>query len=227
MGLACVCRNPKPVSAAPTLLCAVLLTAGAACAKKPKSAQTTAPLPARPLAAFAARTVIVLPTQYLRPADSLGWAAAVDKPREYLTRVDDEIAFALGERGIRGTWVFPEALARSARRNAGYVPDPYALAAEWLRPPPRRAPELLPEPLGTQVRSLVALHDARYALLPVEIRFERAGGAGRALLHTVLLDARLSKILWRADILSDSAATFSPALAASVAGHLADLVAAP
>ena len=88
-------------------------------------------------------------------------------------------------------------------------------------------PELLAEPLATQLRALVALHDARYALLPVEIRFEKAGGSGRAVLHIVMLDPRLSRIVFRGDVLGDTAATFSPALAASVAGHLADLVAAP
>ena len=108
---------------------------------------------------FAAREVIVLPTQYLRPADSLGWAEQAGQPREYLARVDDEIAFALGERGLRTAWVFAEELARSAKRNATYVPDPYSLAAEWLRPPVRRPPELAGEPLGTQVRALVARPD--------------------------------------------------------------------
>jgi hypothetical protein len=37
----------------------------------------------------------------------------------------------------------------------------------------------------------------------------------------------MSRITWMGDVLSDPAPAFSPALAASVAGHLADLVAAP
>ena len=41
----------------------------------------------------------------------------------------------------------------------------------------------------------------------------------------VLVDARAATSLWAADVASDSSATLSPALAASVAGHLADLVA--
>jgi hypothetical protein len=202
---------------------------GAACAKKPQPAQSMAapPLPIRPLAPFAARVVAVVPAQHVRPVDSLGWVAQAGNPREYLASLDNEITFALSERGLRGTWVFPEQVVRSAKRNAAHAPDPRALATEWLRPPVRRPPELLAEPLGSQLRALVALHDTRFALLPVEIRFEKAGGAGFAVLHVALVDARLSRILWRGDLASDTTSSFSPSLAASVAGHLADLIAAP
>jgi hypothetical protein len=48
---------------------------------------------------------------------------------------------------------------------------------------------------------------------------------GRAVLRIALLDARRSKIVWMADVVSDPYPSFSPALAASVAEHLADLIA--
>lgn len=206
----------------------VALVVAAACSRGTDPNAQVAPLPNRPLAGLAGQQVIVIPTHYLRPGDSLGWAEAVERPRQLLTDVDDEIAFALGERGFRTKWVFPEQLVRSAQRNAAHSPDPRALAAEGLRPLARRRPDgQLGEPLASQLRSLVALHGARYALFPVELRFEKIGGAGRAVLHVLLLDARLSRATWGGDVRGDTASTFGRGSIASVANNLADLIAAP
>ena len=206
----------------------VTLVVAAACSRGTDPNAQVAPLPNRPLAGLAGQQVIVIPTHYLRPGDSLGWAEAVERPRQLLTDVDDEIAFALGERGFRTKWVFPEQLVRSAQRNAAHSPDPRALAAEGLRPLARRRPDgQLGEPLASQLRSLVALHGARYALFPVELRFEKIGGAGRAVLHVLLLDARLSRATWGGDVRGDTASIFGRGSIASVANNLADLIAAP
>jgi hypothetical protein len=200
----------------------------AACSRGPDPNSQVAPLPNRPLAGLAGQQVIVLPVHYLRPGDSLGWAAAVERPRQLLSDVDDEIAFALEERGFRTRWVFPEQLVRSAQRNAPHSPDPRALAAEGLRPLARRRSDgQLGEPLASQLRALVALHGARYALFPVELRFEKIGGAGRAVLHVLLIDARLSRATWGADVSGDTASTYGRGSIASAANNLANLIAAP
>lgn len=211
------------------MLPAVALAAVVGCAQAQRAGDGESAPARRPLSSLAARRVLVLPTHYLRQGDPLGFSTRIGDPRDYLGEVDAEIAFALGNRGLKDRWVFPERLAAVARRNPGFAPDPYALAAQWLRPPLRRAPELLPEPFGSQIRTLVALEeDAQYLLFPVEIRFEPAGeGAERAVLNVVLLDARRSKIVWAGDVLGDPSASFTPALAASAAEHLADLIAAP
>ena len=204
------------------------LTFAAACSRGADPNAQVAPLPNRPLAGLAGQQVIVIPTHYLRPGDSLGWAGAVERPRQLLTELDDEIAFALGERGFRTKWVFPEQLVRSAQRNAAHSPDPRALAAEGLRPLARRRSDgQLGEPLASQLRALVALHGARYALFPVELRFEKIGGAGRAVVHVLLLDARLSRATWGGDVRGDTASTYGRGVIASVANSLADQVAAP
>jgi hypothetical protein len=181
----------------------------------------------RPLSSLAAQRLVVLPVQYLREGDTLGWATAAGAPREYLRNVDSEISFAVKERGVESMWVFADQIARSARRNVGYAADPYALAAQSLRPGGKRKQEMLREPLATQLRSLIAFTEARYALLPVELRFEGDGAVGKAILHLVLVDARRSRPVWAIEVASDPAPRFSPALAASLAEHLADLVAAP
>lgn len=224
-----------------TLLALPVLLAVAACARKPEPApiQETAAQAARPLASLVGQRVIVLPAHYLRAADSLGWAAGISDAAKYLRSVDDEIAFTLGERGLRSGWVFPEALERSARRAVTLGADPYHLAAESLRPgATRKAVVDLPVALASQVRNLVALHDARYAVFPVELRFEKVAAPadsvapptqplGRGVLRVVLLDARLSRVIWVGDVYSQSSATFSPAVAASIASQFADLIAAP
>jgi len=88
----------------------------------------------------------------------------------------------------------------------------------------------LPEPLASQVRTLVALHDdTRLVLVPVELKLEpvpgQTGAGGRGVLRVVLLDARLSNVRWIGDITSDAAPVFGAAITASVAAKLAAAVA--
>lgn len=207
------------------LLLGISLALGA-CAQAP--AATPAPVVA-PLAPFAGQVVLVIPARHLAAGDSLGWSAGVDDPAAVLRQIDAELQFALGERSLGRTWIFPERLAVAARRSAGLAPDPYAVDASALRPPaPRRGPTYLREPLASQLRGLAALTESRYALIPVELRFERtADGRGRALLHVVLADVRLAQALWRGDVASDPAPVFSPAITASLAARVTDLIAAP
>lgn len=194
----------------------------------PVSAQSGNPLAGRALAPFAARRVLVLPTYYLRSGDSLGWSGKIANEKEYLDNLDAEIRFAVQNRGVK-LWVFPKQLEAAARLNASYVSDPADFAVEWLRPPGKKLPDLLPEPLATQLRSLIAIEeDSRFVLLPVEVRFEPAGtGSERALLRLVVFDARLSRVVWMADVGSEATTTFGPAIATSLADHVADLIGAP
>jgi len=209
-------------------LVAAALIAMAACAHAPQPpADKAAPLPATPLSAFAAQHVVVTPTQYLRQADSLGWSERIANPEQYLSDVDAELAFTLEQRGLKTMWVLPDALVRSVKRNPTYATDPHALAAQWLRPPVRKIPEQIPEPLATQLRTLVAINDARFVLIPVEVRFVKSGDEGRAVLHLVIIDARRAAIAWMGDVVSEPSASFSPALAASLASRTGDLFVAP
>ena len=225
---------------------AAALVAALGCAGQPNAAaQADIPVK-RPLASFVSRPVLVLPTRFLGGDGVLGWTAELGDPATYLGDLDAEIAFALKQRGIDKLWILPPAIVRSVRRNPGFAVDPHDLSADWLRPPLEKPPEQLPEPFASQVRSLVALQEgAQYVLYPVEVRFESVGtdgtqpsggpsdakgsaGArtqGRAVLRIALIDARRQKVVWMADVVSDPYPSFSPALAASVAEHLADLIA--
>lgn len=216
----------------PRSLLALLVALAAACSSRPAAQQEdqVAPMPSRPLAGLAGEQVVVLPVRYLRPADSLGWAAQAGDSRAYLAKVDDEIAFAVRERGSAPTWVWPEEITRLARRNVSYAPDPHVIAAEPLKSAQvkrRSSVELLADPLRSQLRQLVALRDARYALVPVELRFEpRDGGTGRAVLHWVVVDARAAQVVMAGDIATDPAPALTPAIAAGLGERFADLIAA-
>ena len=49
----------------------------------------------------------------------------------------------------------------------------------------------------------------------------------RAVLRLVLVDARTTEFMWIGEVQSDPAATFGPAVLASLASHFADLVISP
>jgi hypothetical protein len=209
------------------------LFATSALAAFPASAQShDKPKPAHQhvLAAFSTRRLMILPTHYLRMGDSLNWAGQITDQTAYLSSLDDEIAFALSDRGVKKVWIFPTAIDAMVKRNEPYAPDPRAMAAQWLRyPGPKRLPEQVPDPIASQLRTLVALQDGgQLVLLPVELRFESIpDGKECAVLRFVIFDAVRAKIIYMADIASDPQTSFGPALAASLAGHLADQLGPP
>jgi hypothetical protein len=201
----------------------------AACGGRPAASQEAAPLPvARPLAAIAAQPILLLPLQAVYPADSLGWFARIADEGAFRRRVDDEIAFVLRSRGATPRWIMPETVARAVRRNPGYAPDPYALAAAPLAPGVTLRDGAVPDPLASQLRSLVALGEARFTIVPVEVRFLTAGDGGVASMRVALVDARASVVRGTFDVRTDTATSFSePAIATSLAEKFADLIAAP
>lgn len=208
------------------LVLVTLLAGAAACGRKTPAA-AEAPAPAlRPLEALAGQPVVVVPAQRLRTGDSLGWAAKAGAPRAYLAQLDDELAFAVRERGTASAWAFGPDVARAARRSPTVAGDPYALAVDPLLGEKPR--EDLGAGLVSQLRSIVAISGARYAVVPAELRFvRRADGQGEAVLRVVLVDTRGSRRVWAVDVRSDPAPGFTRGLLASLAGHFADLIAAP
>jgi hypothetical protein len=108
------------------------------------------------------------------------------------------------------TWVLPPELRRAARRAAGLAADPDQLGTALLRAD--RLVEV-PDPLRSQLRTLVALAGGRYALIPAALVYRRVQGAdslsdtiatvrpagpmARAELSLVLVDVRLGRVGWR------------------------------
>jgi hypothetical protein len=211
------CVKPAPQTPAPSVTAA----------DTAPPAARAAPRRGSPLAGLAGQHIIVLPVHYVR-ADTTGWSSRIGEPRATLAALDSAIERALAERGFRTDWTYPPALARSAKRNAGYVSDPYSLAAERLRVGARPTDGQVLEPLASQLRSIVAVTDARYALFPVELRFEPlADHQARPVLRVVLLDARGASVRWMGDVRGAAGTDINATTLESVAFALADLVAAP
>jgi hypothetical protein len=189
---------------------------------------TTPPRGAQVLAALAGQKAILMPTQGLREADSLGWAAKVGGTRAFLAKVDSIVADTLRERNVAPMWTLPAELSRLARRNPLHATDPANIrAGDAVRVIERRSDRPLMEPVASQLRTLSAFVDARYAVVPSELRFESGPGGGRAVLHVAVLDLRAASLVWSGDVVSDPFADFSPLVAPNVAARFATLLTPP
>jgi hypothetical protein len=196
----------------------------AACASKPQT--DASPVALRPLERMSGQQIVVLPVQYLSGTDSLGWQQQIPNRAAFLASLDDQIEAEFTKRGLGHAWTFGRELERSSKLNSILITDARSLSAEWLRG--RVLPEAaIRDPLASQVRGLVGLKGSRYAILPVELRFENRGnGMAVAILRLVMMDSRLAQIKWVGEVASDPMRTLSPAVTASVASHFAALTSA-
>ncbi|MBA3890982.1 MAG: hypothetical protein H0X64_10670 [Gemmatimonadaceae bacterium] len=209
----------------------IAASAAAACAGGASPAEETAPVvPSRPLASVMNQRVVVAPVNSVREGDPLGWAASIPRQREWLRSLDGEITRELGERGLRTAWAFPPDLVQAYQRNQAMSPDPHRLSPAPLQGITRLSgKERVPDPLASQLRTLVAVHDARYVLLPLDVSFENAEAGeagGRARLRLVLIDARTTELIWIGDVRSEPAPSLTPGVAVSLASRFADLIVA-
>jgi len=101
------------------------------------------------------------------------------------------------------------------------------LTVEQIRTPAFKTGQRYGEPLSSQLRTMIALHeDTRFVLLPVDLRFERAAPGARAVVKLALLDPRFAEARWVGDVSGAPAGTARAAVA-SVATRIADLFVAP
>lgn len=181
---------------------------------------------ARPFDAYATQRIVVTPTGFVR-SDSLGWVQGMGGNRSVARQLDSAIFLALDARGLAQRWIMPAGLEHTYERNRSYAADPYLLAMEPLRAPTFITAGRYGEPLSTQLRTMIALEaDARFVLLPVELRFEKVGTGARGVLRLALLDPRAADARFVGDVKGDAATSAAAALA-SVGQRLADLFSAP
>ena len=202
----------------PYRLCCLLLLAIAPAAAQQKS---VAPFP---LGAFAGQRVLVLPVQHLLSdtgaiVTPAGWGA-------FRRELDDSIGAEIAGRGIGRGWGYAADVARTSKRNALYVGDPYALGAQQLRGAVPKPDDKLPQVLAGNIRTIIALGDARYVLLPIEVRIEKKGPLQRAVLRLTLIDGRLGQFVWLGEVASEAASALTPVIVSSLAARVADLVVA-
>jgi hypothetical protein len=198
-----------------------VLAALAACHHR--NPATIEPQDVPPLASYATQHVVLTPTTFVHATDSLGWVTQAGGPRAVGRALDSMLVTALDVRGLTQRWVLPADLVRSYERNRTYATDPYQLTADALRGPEFRTMSRYAEPLASQLRTMIALHDdTRYVLLPVAVRFEKTSATQeRAVIRAALLDARATEARWVGDVRGDAAGSASAALA-SAADRLAD-----
>jgi hypothetical protein len=168
--------------------------------------------------------MIVLPPQ--RSADVIDWGPKAGEPRVLFALFDSSLATAVREKGLT-SWVLAGDLARTARRNPMYATNPADIrAGDAVRYLERQRDQDIPEPVAGQLRTLAGFHDARYALVPVEIRFASGNvtGTGRVVLRMAVLDVRGSRLVFLGDIAGADAPDYSAGLIAAVTRRFTDLV---
>ena len=178
---------------------------------------------AAPLASFAGVKVAVTPVQFF-DADTSGWGAPAGPALR--AAFDSLLSDALNAHGLAGMWATPADVQRAARRNVMYAGDPRNLGAFAVRHGVGKK-SVIADPLAGNVRRVVALHDARYAFIPLEIRVANGEGGRLLAVRLLLVDARLSAPVWQADLIGESAAGYSRKLLEQLATRVADLVVAP
>jgi hypothetical protein len=209
----------------------VVLLSVAACARGGQGSAANPPAASTapgPLAGLSVQVLLVTPTQRARVATTLT-AFQAPSPADLIKIMDADLTAALRERDIGRTWVFGDALARSYAANSTYATDPRSLAVEPLRAPSLQVGGRLAEPLASQLRTMIALHNGQMVLIPVDLSIESETGAngGHGVLRLVLADPRLSVVRWYQDIRGDTAPVYGPAVTASIASRIANLFAAP
>ncbi len=189
----------------------------------PQPAQQAAP-PTAPLAQYSSVKVAVVPVQFYKE-DAGGFAG---QPSQAIRAAFDSLlSEQLEEHGLKGMWATPADVQRTAKRNAMYTADPRNLGAYPVRNGVNAKKPVIVDPLASNLRRVVALHDARYLLMPVELRAAGGKDGGYLAVRLLLVDARLNTVLWQVDLPSERTATYSPALLRQLATRVADLVVAP
>jgi hypothetical protein len=194
----------------------------AACGRAATVGNAPQSAPSATLMSFATQRIAVAPTSIVR-SDSLGWGQRLGGPVAAGRVLDSAFATALSDRGLAKGWYLPADLVRAFERNRSYATNPYELTTTMLRPQAFQATSRYGEPLASQLRTMVALHEGvRLVLIPVEARFEREGQTGRAIIRAVLLDARAADARWVGEIRGDTSSVPRRALE-NVASRFAEL----
>jgi hypothetical protein len=203
------------------LLLAMALPACGGSRREPAAATAGDPPTAvLPTSRLTGQNVAILPMTLVVADPSLQsdsvYASYRDR-RVALEQVDSLISEGLRNRAPEVNWVPPRELRKMARRSAGYLADPDQMGQAVLRAPKI---EVVPDPLRSSLRSLMAVAGGRIALVPAALGFgPETDGQIRADLSLVLADARSGKVMWRSVALGRGK-TPNEALNAAVAAVL-------
>jgi hypothetical protein len=205
------------------LLVLLTLVAAALPAQQKATPQKAPPqAPSAPLAQYTSVKVAVVPVQFYR-----GDTAFVKEPALVMRAAFDSLmSEQLEEHGLKGQWATPAEVMRTAKRNAMYAGDPRNLGAFSVRNGLGKD-AVLTDPLAGNMRRVVALHDARYALMPVELSVDAGKDGGQFIVRLLLFDARMMTALYQVDLVGERAAKYSPDMLAKLATRVVELAVAP
>ena len=204
------------------------------CASSAPKEQTPATPAANPIQGMVGRQVVVLPAQLLATSGPAGtWDVRPDLA-QLLTLLDQEIADTFRKRGVRSNWTFADDIVASANRNAGLAGNPRGLPVAGIRRI-KASDTPLPEPLASEIRTIVSLTSARYVIMPIETRVELSPAHRKAALNLLLIDSRTARVLWAGEVTGSPSSdpgvvseTLSPygfrIVARELAGLFADMV---
>jgi hypothetical protein len=172
--------------------------AGCGGRQHPQEPAPTAPLPT---AGIAGQQVSLVPLTLVAADEALHWDSLLPERRVTLAKSDSVIGTLLVARAPEVTWVLPEELRRAARRAPGIAPNPDQMGSAILLHGSKHQPEMVPDPLRSELRTLSALAGSgggRYALIPAGLIFRRAVGAvATAELTVVMVDVRTGRVGFR------------------------------
>jgi hypothetical protein len=154
----------------------------------------------------------------LLPAQAGPGQPGVEEP---VPGLDRELAYWLGERAPRVRWVFPPAIERALARNA----LPIRIRALAVQSFHRAEVQIIGDPLFGDLRSIGALVDARYALVPVAAAYvEEAAVSGRVEISIALIDTIGGRVLWFGVVAGERGPRDSATVVATAAQALARVV---
>jgi hypothetical protein len=188
-------------------------------------------------------TVILVPVQSTLPLEDGSWPGMALTEEDALRAMDAELEFAFGERRSAEDWVLPSDLRHTMERNPSLDIKPDRMAYSPLLVPIEDR-KYIPEPLHTELRTLAALYDTRYLVVPIRLSVETestdaarsgsevaySGGdavapARRAYLLAAMVDIRRSDVLWLGEFSGDPGAPDSGSLMATLANRVAEQLA--
>lgn len=189
-----------PVLTRPFIAAIALVTL--ACGGKPANPtpepRTAEREPVRPLITipFSGQSLAVTPLTLVVSDEAMAGVPPLDNRSATLAWADSLVAAALLGRSPEVKWVLPAELRKLARRAPTLAPDPDRMGQSLLR---GTKVEDVPDPLRTNLRSIMALVGGRYALVPAALAFLREPNDGpvRAELSLALVDTRTGKVTWR------------------------------
>jgi hypothetical protein len=159
---------------------------------------TPEPIAILPTARVAGQTVAILPITMVVADPTLQADTAYAAYRDHraaLARADSLLTEGIVSRAPEVNWVPPSDLRKMARRSAGYLVDPDQMGQAVLRGPKI---VVVPDPLRSSLRSLLAVAGGRLVLVPAALGFgPEPDGQIRADLSLVVADARTGRVTWR------------------------------